>query len=112
MVSQTLQELEKLVEELGTKSIIIRSIRPTAKTGAKTDVKGSQAFGLTRSEFQTLQTTVPTISEATVSREYNTRITNKASGNAKPIPVSEIPDFLNKWGAQTGSQKGLINASS
>jgi len=31
---------------------------------------------------------------------------------AKPIPVNEIPNFLNQWHAQAHSKKGLIKSSS
>ena len=31
---------------------------------------------------------------------------------AKPIPVSEIPEFLDKWNAQADSQESFVNSSS
>ncbi|MEZ6137739.1 MAG: ABC transporter permease [Pirellulaceae bacterium] len=59
-------EAQRQIESLGADTIMIRSIKPPSE---KLNVQGVTPYGLTRSEFDMLQSTIPSIQSAIPIRE-------------------------------------------
>ncbi len=67
-------EAQKQIESLGADTIMIRSVKPPSE---KLNSQGFTPYGLTRAEFETLQSTIPTIKSAIPIREIRRRFQYK-----------------------------------
>lgn len=61
------RELQRQIEDLGADTIIVRSVKPPSEVTSGN--RGPTPYGLKRSEFDTLVTTIPTIRSALPIRE-------------------------------------------
>ncbi len=68
------REAQKQIESLGADTIMIRSVKPPSE---KLNSQGFTPYGLTRAEFDVLQSTIPTIKSAIPIREIRRRFQYK-----------------------------------
>ena len=64
-------QAQKQVMELGATNIIVRSIKPIEESSSNQNTRGTPRYGLLRSDYERILTTIPDIAGAVKIREIN-----------------------------------------
>ncbi len=91
------QEAQQSLRELGSTNIIVRSVKPSAESGANTQMRGASKYGLTHKDIRCFSDNIPGVQKVVAIRKCDKYLLYARKKEAVTV-IATGPEFMSVAG--------------